>query len=174
MTMTKEKPREYIKVQTVRHGECEIPKDKILEFPAGLLGFREASQFAIMEDDQGLPVKWLQCVDQPELAFLVTEPRHFFSDYEIEIPNEVQRALDIETEEQVLILLILTIRKKQELITANLQGPIIINIENQKGRQLILQVEKYSTVFPIIDLKQTMGEIENDPNTQHGLEGEPC
>lgn len=168
-TAEKTTTKTIIRVKTRRHGELEVPEDKILEFPAGLLGFRDATRFAIMEDDRGLPFKWLQCLDAGDLAFLVAEPAAFFTNYELEIPDEVLESLEIQGEDEVLVLLILTYRQDRKVITANLQGPLVLNSRNQKGRQLVLQVASYSTRYPVVWL-------DRDPDSPASEErGEaPC
>ena len=61
-------------VHTTRFGTVDLDEKRIITFPAGLLGFSSFKSFALLQpDDEGV-FFWLQSLDSPELAFVVTDP----------------------------------------------------------------------------------------------------
>ena len=59
--------------ETSRFGKLEIAEDKIIKFPAGLLGFPHVKRYALLDYEE-TPVKWLQAIDDPHVAFIVMDP----------------------------------------------------------------------------------------------------
>ena len=133
-------------INTEVFGEIQIDKDKIIKFKEGLLGFEEEKEFAIINMEEGdSPFLWLQSVNTPELAFIIINPFYAFPDYEFIISEKVQKKLEIEDERDIAIYSIVVIPEDMEKMTANLLGPIIINIDKKLGKQVILDDNKYST-----------------------------
>ena len=73
-----------MKVYTTRFGEIEIADETIIAFPNGILGFPEQTNYALINTDDNSPLKWLQSLDDPALAFVVTNPNLFKPDYMID------------------------------------------------------------------------------------------
>lgn len=100
------------------------------------------------------PYVWLQSADEPDVAFLATSPFPFFPSYELELPAETETALAIGDPSQVEILTLLTVQDRGgdgEHITANLLGPIVINVETRRAMQVVLDSEhRYSTRTPLV------------------------
>ena len=96
------------------------------------------------------PLYWLQSIDRPDLAFIVTDPSLFCSDFAFDIPDSIQEELEIERPEQVEVMVLVTIsRENRREMTINLLGPLIINIEQALGRQIVLDPKIYPLRFPI-------------------------
>jgi len=93
---------------------------------------------------------WLQAVDDPSLCFLVIEPELFMFNYSLEISDEDVNALEIERPEDVEVLAIVTILQDPKDMTANLQGPIIINKKNLKAKQIISTDPQHKVKVPIL------------------------
>jgi flagellar assembly factor FliW len=128
-----------MKFKTPRWGEIEVSDDKVLSFATGLAGFPDCSRFIVMDHDRQTPLKWLQGIDRPELAFLIVEPEQILAKYEVEVPEQILKNLgwgdDIRPAD-VAVFVILT--AGEDTLTANLRAPIIVNIANRKAFQLIL------------------------------------
>ncbi len=58
-----------------------VKSENVIQFPLGLLGFENIKRFALLENEQELPFRWLQVIDQPNLAFLVLPAAEFLPDY---------------------------------------------------------------------------------------------
>ena len=135
-----------MKLITKNFGEIEIEEQKIIDFPEGLLGFEKEKEFIIINnEDQESPFQWLQSIKNPDLTFVIINPFFVYPNYDIVIPKTAQEKLKIEDEKDVIIYSIVVVPEDIEKITANLIGPIIINIKKMLGKQVILDDDRYST-----------------------------
>lgn len=135
-----------MKLLTKNFGEVEISEDKILNFPQGLIAFQDFKRFSlILNTDKDNPLHWLQCIDKPEVSFVVINPFLFQKDYEFDISPEDKRVLEIEDEKDVAVFSIVVVPESIKDITANLLAPVVININKKKGKQVVLQDKRYTT-----------------------------
>lgn len=151
-----------IKIATRPYGEIEISESQIIDFPDGIPGFTFIKQFAILDTkEENSPLKWLQAVDEPELAFIIISPYAFMPDYRLEVTQGDLDALEVKGPDDLLVYCIVTIPSDPNDMTANLQGPVIINPVKRLGRQSISLSEDYSVRHRIVDeLKKTAGSKE--------------
>lgn len=135
-----------MKLNTKDFGEIEIHEQNIIHFPEGILGFEDERQFVIInnEDEQN-PFHWLQSIQTPELAFVIINPFFVYPNYDIVIPKSVQEKLKIRTEKDVAVYSIVVVPENVEKMTTNLLGPIIINVNEKLGKQVILDDDRYTT-----------------------------
>jgi flagellar assembly factor FliW len=135
-----------MKLNTKNFGEIEIHEQNIIHFPEGILGFEDERQFVIInnEDEQN-PFHWLQSIQNPELAFVIINPFFVYPNYDIVIPKSVQEKLKIRTEKDVAVYSIVVVPENVEKMTTNLLGPIIINVNEKLGKQVILDDDRYTT-----------------------------
>ena len=140
------------KVNTLRFGEIEVEEDKIVHFEHGIPAFDEEHEFLIIPYDEESPYVFLQSLNTPDLAFLMTMPFVFFPDYEFEIDDETQARLGITKQEDMLVYTLLTISGgRVQDMTANLMAPVLINAQNMQAVQLVLDKSRYTTkhrLFP--------------------------
>lgn len=140
------------KVNTLRFGEVEVAEDKIVHFSDGLPAFEDEHEFVIVPYDEESPYVFLQSLETPDLAFLMTMPFVFFPDYEFEIDDDNQEKLDLHNQEDMLIYTLITVNEgKVEEMTANLMAPVVLNTANMQARQLVLDKSSYTTkhrLFP--------------------------
>lgn len=132
-------------VETKYQNEIEINDNDVLCFDNGILGFEENKKYVILPLVEGTPVFTLQSIENPNLAFVVIEPFTFFKDYEFDLSESTISKLSIVSEQDVMVYVILTLEEPFEKTTANLQGPIIINKQNNKARQIVLSNPIYQT-----------------------------
>lgn len=133
-------------VKTTRFGEIEIQQDKIIVFKQGIPGFEEETQFVIMPYEENSPFFLLQSVKTDFLAFLMTDPFKFFADYEFNIDDDNLLELGIEHTEEVAIFSMVTVRDANvRNMTANLVAPVVINMGNNCGKQIVLEKSPYKT-----------------------------
>jgi flagellar assembly factor FliW len=132
-------------VKTRNFGSLEVRSDQILCLQPGLLGFTQYHRYVLIEHHREAPFLWLQCLDNPDLAFVVVDPRGLLSDYQPFLLTKVMSEMEVERPEDFKVLVILTIPpgKPQEM-TANLMGPVVINLKTRQGRQLVLEDSHYS------------------------------
>lgn len=139
-----------MQVKTTRFGVVEIADDKVITFPQGLLGFPDHRRYCLLEPGEDACFFWLQSLDEPGLAFVVTDPALFFKDYEVPIRPEQAESLTIEKVEDAQVFVI--VNKVGQVLTANLQGPLLINTLNLTGQQLVLADKRWSTRHTIMQV----------------------
>jgi len=133
-----------VKLSTSNFGNLSIEKENIITFEQGLLGFEELKQFAIIAVEECLPFAWLVSLEDPMVAFPILNPTFFFSDYKPSLSKDDLVLLDIKKEKDVEMFCIVTLGKKPEDVTLNLKGPILINMKNKIGKQVVLTEDYYS------------------------------
>jgi len=140
---------------TSRFGTIDIEEEQIISVPYGIIGFPVEKRFVLLEHKKGSPFFWFQSVDNPSLAFALMDPLLFKPDYEIEISPEDTVALELkDTLEGIQTLVIINISSGKGMeVTANLLGPIIINVQNRLAKQIVLYQHQYSHRHPIPLLK---------------------
>lgn len=132
-------------LKTRNFGSIEVRADQIIYLEPGLLGFSQYHRYVLIEHQRETPFLWLQCLDKADLAFVVIDPRCLLSDYQPGSLDQAIREFEVKNPEDLKILAILTIPpgKPQEM-TANLMGPVVINLQTRQGRQLIVEDSHYS------------------------------
>ncbi|MFD0680765.1 MULTISPECIES: flagellar assembly protein FliW [unclassified Paenibacillus] len=145
-------------ISTVRFGEIEIQESEIIAFPEGIPGFEQLNQFIIIKPNQELPFSFLQSVEEGAVAFIISNPFVFYPEYEFEISEETKHELSIEAEQDVLVWNIISIRDDLENATINLLAPVIVNIKEQVGKQIVLQGTDYTVKHKLILTQQVAAE----------------
>jgi flagellar assembly factor FliW len=143
-----------IQLETKALGTIDVIPEQILNFPDGLFGFREHTEFALLEESSDSPFKWLQSVKDRELAFIVMQPELFMKKegYRPVIAQADLFSLGVEKIDECLVLVIVTIpHDKPESMTANLQGPVLINTKRKLGRQAISNQEAHKVRVSIME-----------------------
>lgn len=121
-----------------------------IQFKKGIPGFENLNNFKILDLEDNKQFKILQSMEEKNISFVVTSPFEIYKEYVIDLNDEIIRELEIKNSEDVLVLSIITLGETLEKSTLNLKAPLIINIKNNLGRQLILQSEKYETKHPLM------------------------
>lgn len=134
-------------IKTRDFGEEEISEEVIIDFPNGVYAFEENKRFVLLSPcgEDKYPM-WLQSVDNPNLCFIVFDPREFVPDYSVELDKETKELLKAGGAE--LDLLCMAVVPDEYInTTLNLKSPIVINSEAKKGVQVIA-AENYPLKFP--------------------------
>lgn len=138
-----------MQVKTKSMGVVEVPENHLVNIPSGLFGFEEYTDFALIESHYE-PFIWLQSVQDMNLAFLVIDPFIICDDYEADISDKELEKIGISDPGDVAVLAIVTIPGDGGDVTANLQGPLIINKKNRKCMQAILDGTRWTTKHNIV------------------------
>jgi flagellar assembly factor FliW len=133
-----------MKVDTKAFGMIEVDDRQKINISEGLYGFEDYIEYVLLDAEQQ-PFYWLQSVKDRDIAFILINPFLFRPDYEVNIPNEDLKDIGLTSPEKALIFTIVTIPPDGSAMTANLQGPIIINRENMTGKQGILSDVRWNT-----------------------------
>jgi flagellar assembly factor FliW len=137
-------------IESKPYGEIEISERQVIRFPIGIFGFENLHEYALLDAGQP-PFYWLQSLDDTALAFIIMNPYVLRPDYVLDIPGDDLEAIDYDTDEDVLVFAIVTIPEDETKMTANLQGPIVINRVKQLGRQAISLNQDWRTKHFIMD-----------------------
>lgn len=142
-------------IQTKYFGEIDLTEDKIITLERGLFGFEEFKKYTILYDCEkkdGANISWFQSVDEPTLALPVINPLLVKEDYNPVVEDELLSGIGEISEENLVILLTMTVPANIMEMSVNLKAPIIINADTRKGAQLIVENRDYEVKYKIYDL----------------------
>ncbi|MBR1640526.1 MAG: flagellar assembly protein FliW [Treponema sp.] len=145
-----------MEIYSKARGKIEVKEDRLISIPEGLFGFENYTKYALVDSDYE-PFIWLQSCEDPNLAFLIVDPFLISSDYESDIDDETLAKIDITKPEDIIIMTIVTVPHDGSAITANFQGPLVINKKNHKCIQAILSDNRWSTKVNIVDALNSKG-----------------
>jgi len=137
-------------VQTTRFGTVEVDAERVITFDTGLLGFTGFKRYVLLQPDDDAVFFWLQSCDDPALAFVVTDPALWVADYEATIRREQMEELGLERIEDAQVFVI--VNRYDRSLTANLQGPLVVNAASKRAVQLVLADRRWTTRHEIVQL----------------------
>jgi flagellar assembly factor FliW len=135
-------------IQTSRFGQLDVNRDRLIRFEEGILGFPRQREYALIQTGEGSGFYWLQSTDTPDLAFVVCDPRLFVTDYRVPVKVDDLENIGLSTADDAQVFVI--VNKVDDLLTGNLQGPLVINVLSRQGRQLVLSDKRFSTRHPLM------------------------
>ena len=149
-----------MRVKTRLFGEIDIEDNKIITFPSGLVGFPDMKKFTIIYDEEK-PGKngiiWFQSLDEPQFAIPVMEPNAVVPDYNPTVNDELLTPLGELTEDNLYVLVSVTVPKDITKMTVNLKGPIVINTDTLLANQIVVE-DDVQVRFPIYDILKAKKE----------------
>ncbi|HKJ85923.1 MAG TPA: flagellar assembly protein FliW [Spirochaetia bacterium] len=137
-------------IDSKAYGPIEINERQVIDFRSGIFGFSDLHDYALLDAVQP-GFYWLQSLDDPEIAFIMLNPYDLRPDYVLEIPDEDLASLEYDDPDDILVFAIVTIPEDEAQISANLQGPIVINRAAQLGRQSISLDPRWKTKHIILE-----------------------
>lgn len=146
-----------MKIDTRLFGEIEIADDKVITFENGIIGFPDLKKFALIHDEEegkGAGIRFLQSLDEPGFAMPVMDPLIVKPDYDPEVNDELLASAGKVTEDNILVLVTVSVPNDLKKMSVNLQGPFVINVEEHKACQVIIEGGEYPVKFPIYDILQ--------------------
>lgn len=138
-----------MELNTKYHGVKEYEEKDIIYFKKGLPGFENLSRYILFTVEENEIFSILQSIDDSEIGLVVISPFSVLKDYEFKLDQEKLQQLKVSSPEEVLVLNTVTLGSNAENITTNLKAPIIINIKERLGEQIILDNDKYRIKHPI-------------------------
>ncbi len=127
-----------------------LGKDSVFNFPDGILAFEDSKRFVILLNSKIKPFIYFKSLDIQDLGFVCIDPFKIYPEYSIDIPAKELSLLGLKDPSNAFVLNIVTVNTNPQKTTTNLLAPIIINITNNTGRQVVLE-EKYPVKFKIWD-----------------------
>ena len=147
-----------MKVNTKLFGEIEIDDDKIITFEGGIVGFPDLKRFALMHDeddgeDGGQGLSFMVSIEEPAFAMPVVNPLVIKDSYNPVVEDDYLIPLGELKEEDMLVLVTVTVPHDITKMTVNLMAPFIVNASTKKAVQVILdEDDKYPVKYPIYEV----------------------
>lgn len=150
-----------MKAKTRLFGEIDIADDKIITLKEGMIGFPELTHYALIFDEakgrKETSIMWLQNMDDPDIAFPVMSPHVVKPDYAPNVSEELVSGLGETKEDNLFVLVTVTVPRKVEDFSVNLKAPVIINMDTLKGVQLIVE-DDYPVKYKVYEILRTKKE----------------
>jgi flagellar assembly factor FliW len=137
-------------ITTKFHGTREYSAEDILTFKKGLPGFEQLKKYILFPVENNEFFSILQSIEDESIGLVVTSPFEIVKNYEFKLDDNLIEKLAIKEPEDVLVMSTVTLSSMPENITINLKAPIIINIKEKLGEQIILEKEQYKVKHPLI------------------------
>ena len=142
-----------MEVRTTRFGVVQIAEDRVIQFPKGLLGFTNHTRFCLLEPGEDACFFWLQSLEEPSLAFVITDPSLFVPEYSVPIRPEQMVELKLTRVDDAKVMVI--VNKVDQTLTDNLQNPLMINTVDCITEQFVLAEKRWTTRHPLVQLEET-------------------
>lgn len=138
-------PAATMKIESDLLGTLGAAPEELIHFDDGLFGFPECRSFVLVATERE-GIYWLQSVEHSTLAFLLVDPFPRFEGYAVDLGAAERRELEVEAEGDVVVLAIVTLpQSRAERPTANLQGPLALNLRARRGLQLAIAESRWGT-----------------------------
>lgn len=139
-----------MKVDTTRFGQLDVADDEVIVFPEGLIGFEACTRYAIVDRREDRPVWWLQSLEMPGVAFILTDPASVVPQYRPTIPRADLDELGLGSVDEAALHVMLVVPEDPNEITVNLLGPLVVNPHRRVGKQVILHTSGYSPAHRLV------------------------
>lgn len=149
-----------MKIATKLFGEIEVDDTKKINFVQGIVGFPELKDFLLIHDSESssTAIRWMQSIQEPAFAMPVIDPLSILPEYNPQIEDELLAPLEIQDENNILVLVTITVPKEIEKMSVNLKAPIIINGENRRANQIIADEDGFAVKYPIYEMLKAAKE----------------
>lgn len=132
-----------MKIKSTFFDEIEFEEKDIIFLEKGLVGMPDLTRFVLMDFSDDSVLHWLQSVDEPNIGFIVSDPTIFDPEYTITIDTETKKELSMEKDDEMVVMVIVSVKDKGGKVTGNLQGPLVVNATRHIGCQMILDPDSY-------------------------------
>ena len=147
-----------MKLNTSRFGEIDVNEEEIITFSDGLFGFEDIKKYIIFQMEEDNPLMWMQSIEEGSLAFIIIRPFEFNPNYSLQLSDNDVEELGLTSPDDSDIFGIVVVPEDPSKMTANLQGPIVINRILKKGKQVISTSPKHKLKHFILDeMKANLG-----------------
>ncbi|REB08860.1 flagellar assembly protein FliW [Sporosarcina sp. BI001-red] len=141
-------------IQTKFHGELDIQGIPQWTFPNGLPGLEQEKTFVLLPIEGNNTFQVMQSTKTPIIGLIVSNPYPLVPNYSFEIDDPTIELLGIESQEELMVLAIMSLKLPFKSSSLNLQGPLIFNTNNHKAKQMILNDTTYNLRHPIGELAE--------------------
>lgn len=150
--------------KTTRFGSLEVKDSEILNFPVGLYGFENERDFLRLPFDPNIesPMEWLQSLQTPGLAFVITDPFLYVPGYSVKLTENEKKQIRFEPGNTIMTRAIVTVPENYFEMTANLVAPLVINLDAGLARQFVLTSMEYDTRHYLLPQEVREGKVSSE------------
>ena len=145
-------PKPIVLEPETRTVRIPVSDDNIFTFPDGVPAFEDYRQFIVYYDTEMQPFFFMKSIGiSPEISFVCIDPFLVCPEYQIRIERSDLQALRLKRGEDAFVFSIVTVSDNPCDITTNLKGPVVINMKNKQGRQLICEGAQHDVKYRVWD-----------------------
>jgi flagellar assembly factor FliW len=150
--------------ETTRFGSLEVKDSEILNFPVGLYGFEKERDFLRLPFNPNIesPMEWLQSLQTPGLAFVITDPFLYVPGYSVKLTENEKKQIQFEPGNTLATRAIVTVPENYLEMTANLVAPLVFNLDAGLGRQFVLASMEYDTRYYLLPQEVREGKVSSE------------
>lgn len=143
-------------IRTKCFQEIDYPESSLFHFPCGLPGFEQERDFVFLNRPDSQPLLFMQSVLTPELCFVMLPVFAVAPRYRLVLDEDALAELQLPADSQpkigedILCAAVVCARGNQEPPTANLLAPVVVNLRDRIGMQVIQTQSGYSHRHPLI------------------------
>ena len=145
---------EKLTFHNAKFGEMTVDREAVVTFPFGLPGFERFKEYGMITLEEETPFIRLLSIEEPGLGFVLLNPLLIWPDYDPNISEDDLVGLELEGPEDLAVYSMVTLSPSPEEVTANLKGPVCINMRLMKAKQMILMNERYNTKHVLMAAKE--------------------
>jgi len=141
--------------QTRFFGELEYQSEALFRFPSGLPGFEDHRTFIFLKKPGLEPLMFLQSLHARSLCFILLPIRAIDQNFELELTHDEVREIGLAAERppvigEDILCAALICAGEGDGPTANLMAPVVVNLHNNVGMQVIHAETRYSHRHPLL------------------------
>jgi flagellar assembly factor FliW len=130
-----------MQIETTRFGALDLDETTFIHFPWGIPGFEELKRYVLLDHREG-PLKWLQAVDDPSIAFVVSPPETLGVRYNV--PQEKVAPIELQTADDLVLLVMVSFDQTDKNLRLHLRGPLLFNASNRQAYQWTIDSSEIS------------------------------
>lgn len=144
---------QFKELQT-KNGSIRYSPEDVYVFPQGIIGYEIWKRYLLLpvpgvaEDS---PYMLLQSIDNKDLSFIlmqiIVEDQEDYEEEPIIFYKDIKPCFDDANMElsssAVLLVISIEVKNNQQIVSANLAGPIIMDPSLRTGKQVILEDDRY-------------------------------
>ncbi|MCL4216360.1 MAG: flagellar assembly protein FliW [Candidatus Hydrogenedentes bacterium] len=154
-----------MELETTRFGKVDIDPGEVITFTQPILGFQEHRRFVLMPGPSPA-LRWLQSITSGELAFILIDPKSIIPDYKIEISQHDLAELSLSDLSEGEVYTLVVVPDDASKIRTNLKAPIIMNLKQCLGKQVVLDRSDYPIQYYLAQAKDPGGEAREASNAR--------
>ncbi len=161
-----------IRFSSSRFGDLEIPRDKSITVPYGIIGFPDFKRYALLDPSGGQSLfLWLHSMEDPDLAFIITDPLAFIPDYRIESDEPDLKRMGLEGRPAPALFVIVTVPPDDpDGINANLLAPLLYFEDDNTVHQIVLEKGDWSLRHPLLRKEEPKPDEVEQKASEEGVQ----